>query len=293
VTVKVAEDTPPQAVGIPVFIFVKTPLHPPVNEAVASQALNLACITSVDWQASSVTFVGQFKVTTGAFVTVNVALHVRVVSQVEVTVQVTVFDPPQASGAPVLLFVKTASQPPLAVAELNHASYFESMAAWVWQAASVTLDGHVKTTGGALLTVNVAVHVFGASQSDVAVNVTVRTPPHAGGAPVLLLVKLTLHPPEYDAVANQSLYFVSIEACDWHATSVVFDGHVKTTDVASTTVKVAEQVLGASQSDVTVQVTVFVPPQAEGAPVLLLVNTGLQPPEVVVSDNQLLYFVLI
>jgi hypothetical protein len=43
-------------------------------------------------------------------------------------------------------------------------------------------------------------------------------------------------------------------------------------------VNVAEQVFGDSQSLVTVNVTVVVPPHANGAPVLLFVNTGLHPP---------------
>lgn len=41
---------------------------------------------------------------------------------------------------------------------------------------------------------------------------------------------------------------------------------------------VALQVLGASQSLVNVKVTVVVPPQAFGAPVLLLLNMVLHPP---------------
>lgn len=56
---------------------------------------------------------------------------------------------------------------------------------------------------------------------------------------------------------------------------------------AGLTVNVAEQVFGASQSLVTVNVTVVVPPQANGAPVLLLVNTGLQPPVAETVANQM------
>lgn len=50
---------------------------------------------------------------------------------------------------------------------------------------------------------------------------------------------------------------------------------------AVVTVKVAEQVLVVSQVLVTEKVTVVAPPQLFGAPVLLLVNTGLHPPDVV------------
>ncbi len=48
--------------------------------------------------------------------TVKVALQVLVTSHVEVTVQVTVFDPPQAEGAPVELLVIWALQPPVKLA---------------------------------------------------------------------------------------------------------------------------------------------------------------------------------
>ena len=41
----------------------------------------------------------------------------------------------------------------------------------------MTLDGQVNTTGGAAVTVKVATQVFGASQSDVTVNVTDFDPP--------------------------------------------------------------------------------------------------------------------
>ena len=51
-----------------------------------------------------------------------------------------------------------------------------------------------------------------------------------------------------------------------------------TTAGAGVTVKVAVQVFGASQSEVTVKVAVATPPQAEGAAGLLLESTPLQPP---------------
>ena len=41
----------------------------------------------------------------------------------------------------------------------------------------MTLDGQVNTTGVAFVTVNVATQVFGESQSEVTVNVTVVEPP--------------------------------------------------------------------------------------------------------------------
>lgn len=55
---------------------------------------------------------------------------------------------------------------------------------------------------------------------------------------------------------------------------------------AAVTVKVAWQVCGAWQAVVSVKVTVVEPPQKGGAPVLLLVNTALQPPPKLAVANQ-------
>jgi hypothetical protein len=74
-------------------------------------------------------------------------------------VKVTVVLPPQADGAPVLLFVKTPLQPPLAVAVASHVAKAALTAACVWHAAAVVLVGQVSTTGGAAGTVKVAVQV--------------------------------------------------------------------------------------------------------------------------------------
>ena len=52
------------------------------------------------------------------------------------------------------------------------------------------------------------------------------------------------------------------------------------------TPKLAVQVFEGSQVEVTVNVTVVVPPQAFGAPVLLFVNPGLHPPDVFTVANQ-------
>ena len=73
--------------------------------------------------------------------------------------------------------------------------------------------GQVNTTGGAFVTVNVATHVFGASQSEVTVNVTDLEPPQWSGAPELLFVETGLHPPLVLTVASQALNFEFIVAC--------------------------------------------------------------------------------
>lgn len=62
---------------------------------------------------------------------------------------------------------------------------------------------------------------------------------------------------------------------------------------AAVTVKIAVHVLTGSQSLVTVNVTFAVPPQAFGAPGLLLVRTPLQPPLNVAVASQVLYLELI
>lgn len=135
----------------------------------------------------------------------------------------------------------------------------------------------------------VRVQVMVGSQSLITVNVTVAEPPVARGAPGLLFVKTALHPPEAVAVASQAAYFASICAWVWHAASVTLAGQTKFTTGAAVTVKVRVQVTGAWQSLVTVKVTVDVPPQAEGAPVLLLVKTALQPPVAVAEASQVAY----
>jgi hypothetical protein len=53
-------------------------------------------------------------------------------------------------------------------------------------------------------------HVAATPQADVAVNVTDAAPPQAGGAPLLLFVKLALHPPVKEAVANHVVKAASI-----------------------------------------------------------------------------------
>ena len=68
------------------------------------------------------------------------------------------------------------------------------------------LAGQLSVTAGALVTVNVALQVLGASHELVTVNVTVLLPPHANGAdPPLLLTDQTPHPPEAVAVASHAV----------------------------------------------------------------------------------------
>jgi hypothetical protein len=157
-------------------------------------------------------FTGQVS-TTGDALTVKVRVQVAVAPQLLVTLKVTVLLPPQADGAaPTLSLESTALQPPVKVAEASQLAYLVSMAACVWQAASVMLAGQFSVTGRALLTVNERVQVCVAWQLLVTVKVTETVPPQANGAPVLLFEKTALQPPLAVAVANHKAYLALISA---------------------------------------------------------------------------------
>ena len=96
---------------------------------------------------------------TGEVLTVKVRVQVSIIPQLLVTVNVTVETPPQKVGAPVLLFVKPALQPPVKDARASHAAYFILIACCVWQEPSTTFVGQVNTTAGAAVTVNDASQV--------------------------------------------------------------------------------------------------------------------------------------
>lgn len=77
----------------------------------------------------------------------------------------------------------------------------------------MTLTGQFSVTAGAVVTVKVALQVFGLSQPLVTVKVTVVVPPQAFGAPVLLLVTEVLQPPVTVTVVSQVLNLLSIADC--------------------------------------------------------------------------------
>jgi Flp pilus assembly protein TadG len=166
----------------------------------------------------------QLNTTAGAAVTVNVAEQVVVNGAQElVYVQVTVVVPPQTEGATgdKGLVDNTPLHPPLAVVEAIQVAKAVLMAACVWQAGSVRFVAQVNMTAGAAVTVNVAEQVVvNGAQELVYVQVTVVLPPHANGAPVLLLVNTALHPPVNVVVVNHVAKAVLIAACVWQAGSV-------------------------------------------------------------------------
>jgi hypothetical protein len=71
-------------------------------------------------------------------------------------VKVTVVEPPQAEGAPVLLFVNTPLQPPVPETVASQLAKAVFTAACVWQASTVLFTGQVSVAGGIEETVKVA-----------------------------------------------------------------------------------------------------------------------------------------
>ena len=74
---------------------------------------------------------GQVNRTAGAVVTVKEALHVLFGSHELLTVNVTVFVPPQNDGAPVLLFDNDELHPPVVLTVASHAAYCALTVDWV------------------------------------------------------------------------------------------------------------------------------------------------------------------
>ncbi|MBK8660273.1 MAG: hypothetical protein IPN22_15790 [Bacteroidetes bacterium] len=96
--------------------------------------------------------------------------------------------------------------------------------------------------------------------------------------PVASLLMEALQPPLKDTVPSQVAKAASIAVWSWQAASVAGIGQVRVTAGAAVTVKVSLHTTSASQSLLTVQVTVVEPPQAGGAVVASLLMEALQPP---------------
>ena len=109
--------------GATVLLLVKTPLQPPLADAVASQAANFTSIWDWVWQAASVTLAGQLSTKAGAAATVKVALQVTSAWQLLSAINIIVVVLPHAEGVPVLLFVNTRLHPPAAMAVASQALY--------------------------------------------------------------------------------------------------------------------------------------------------------------------------
>ncbi len=234
---------PPQTEGAPRLSFVKAPGQPPVIVADANQVWKAALICDCVRFGPTDMGAGQFKTGVVAFVTVNVLMQVVDVPQRLVAVKVTLTEPPHALGAAKALLLTVALQPPVTDAKASQALNLVLIWAWVWQIASVRSVGQFNTKFGAAMTENVFVMLTGvAEQLLVAVNVTSLLPPHAAGAPVLLLDNTTPQPPVVVAEASQVAYLASIVACVWQAASAWLTGAFKTKGELAT-VKVAWQVV--------------------------------------------------
>jgi hypothetical protein len=70
-----------------------------------------------------------------------------------------VVEPPQALGAPVLLFDNVPLQPPLAEAVFSQLAKAMFTSACVWQAGTVVFAGQVRLMTGCAVTVKVAAQV--------------------------------------------------------------------------------------------------------------------------------------
>ena len=101
-------------------------------------------------------------------------------------------EPPQADGGKGIAGIvdNDPLHPPSAVVVSSHAANDAFIDSWLWQTISVLSEAQLNTIAGAADTVNVFVHVTGAWQSLVTVNVTTFDPPQAEGGPVLLLVSV-------------------------------------------------------------------------------------------------------
>jgi hypothetical protein len=151
----------------------------------------------------------------GIGATVKVALQVTLFEQLLMPVNTTVFVPPHSDGAPFALFATIGVQPPVIVAVASQLVNNASTSACDLQVFKVKLVGHVNTSGGGADTVNEAVHVFGGSQALVTVNVTVlASPQEEGGFGELLLLNVTLHPPETTTDDSHATYLFEISVCD-------------------------------------------------------------------------------
>ena len=132
VYVNVTTLLPPQASG-PVVppLLLNAPLHPPLEIAVASQAVKAAFTWACDRPEAMVVLAGQVRRTAGGLLTVKEAVQVVVVgAQLLVYVNVTVVVPPQLDGAAPALLLRAPLHPPLEVAVASHA--VNSAFTWAW-----------------------------------------------------------------------------------------------------------------------------------------------------------------
>ena len=186
----------------------------------------------------------------------------RFLPQASVAVQVSVIVPPHAGG--VVVKVEEAEVPLIWQLPVKPLLYVKVLAAGNSPQATVILAGGVMVGKAAGLTVILL--LTGASalpQASVAVQVSVTVPPHAGGVVVKVEeaeVPLIKHP-----VDKPLLYDSVLAAGIPPQATVILAGGVMVGKAAGLTVNIL--VTGANclpQASVAVQVSVIVPPQADG-----------------------------
>ena len=132
----------------------------------------------------------------------KVAEQVSFTPQSSATVQVTVVEPPHTSGATGVagVVVMFALQPPVNVVVVSQVAKAASMAAWVWQAASVWFVAQERMISGAASTINVEVQVSEMLHASVIVYVNDKFAPSqsalAGNDGIEPIFVVTPQPPE-------------------------------------------------------------------------------------------------
>jgi hypothetical protein len=123
VAVNVTVDVPPHVGGAGILLCDKVVPQPKIVFAEPIHKLYAAFACACVPHAANVKFAGQVSVEIGDSITLNVEVHVTGALQLSKSVNTTVLEPPQADGAPVLLFDTTGLHPPENAKEFNQLLY--------------------------------------------------------------------------------------------------------------------------------------------------------------------------
>ena len=131
-------------------MLVKTPLHPPLAEAVANHVANVALTAPCVRHAVVVVFTGQVNTTVGGAGTVKVLVHDCCCPHASVPFQVTSIKPPQIDGGvgfSGFLVTTTGAVPPEKLNVANQALKAALRAEFERHAAVVVVGGQLNTIG--------------------------------------------------------------------------------------------------------------------------------------------------
>ena len=132
------------------MLLVKTPLHPPLAEAVANHVANVALTAPCVRHAVVVVFTGQVNTTVGGAGTVKVLVHDCCCPHASVALQVTSIAPPQIDGTVGFKgdrVTTTGAVPPEELNEFNQALKAALRAEFERHAAVVVVGGQLNTIG--------------------------------------------------------------------------------------------------------------------------------------------------